>query len=263
MNPAKAGFMFTYGHSATNSISVLLRYFGNQGLKKVALLAPIDASGQEGERSVDTLLALPENKSLTLVAREHFNGTDPTVVAQLSRIKAAGTQALVAWGTGSSMGTVFHGILDVGLDIPVGVSPGNMLYAQMKQYEDFLPKDLVSGATPGLVLNSLPNGRLKVAVKKYVDAFTGIGLHADGGYLLAWDAAWILVESLRKLGVNATAPQIRDYIEGLHDWPGASGIYDFRDGMQRGLTDSSIIMVKWDRSKDGWVGLSKLGGAPL
>jgi len=39
-------------------------------------------------------------------------------------------------------------------------------------------------------------------------------------------------------------------------------VYDFRDGSQRGLTESNGIMVRWDAGRDTWVAISKFGGAP-
>jgi hypothetical protein len=71
------------------------------------------------------------------------------------------------------------------------------------------------------------------------------------------------VSAFKKLGLNATAAQIKDYISNLHGWAGANGVYDFRDGSQRGLTAKNGIIVRWDPAKDAWTSISKFGGAPL
>ncbi len=48
-----------------------------------------DASGQDAENGLKSVLALPENKDMQLVATAHFNITDVSVAAQLEDVKAA------------------------------------------------------------------------------------------------------------------------------------------------------------------------------
>jgi branched-chain amino acid transport system substrate-binding protein len=262
-HPAPNSYNFTYGISTYDLLAVNMRYFRERGLKKIAILTSIDASGQDGERGIDAALALPENKGITVVAREHYSVTDTTVIAQMSRIKASGAQALLAWGTGTPIGTVFHGANDVGLDMPIAVSASNLIYAEMKQYRSFLPKELISAGLPCVALDSIPNGPLHSAVQTYVDSFKASGIRPDVAQAIGWDPALIVVGAFRKLGLKATAPQIKAYLEGLHDFAGANGMYDFRDGSQRGLTAKSGIMVRWDPARDTWVAISKFGGLAL
>src|SRR6202012_3054275 len=84
-----------------------------------------------------------ENKDVQLVAREHFNPTDINVTAQIEHIRAAGAQAIVAGVTGSPAATVFKGMIQAGLDIPVAPTSGNQTFQAMKQWASFLPKQLV------------------------------------------------------------------------------------------------------------------------
>jgi ABC-type branched-subunit amino acid transport system substrate-binding protein len=56
------------------------------------------------------------------------------------------------------------------------------------------------------------------------------------------DVGLVVADALRHVGPNATAEQIRNYIEGLHGLSGAAATFDFRDGSQR---------------------VSRLGGKPL
>ena len=101
-----------------------------------------DATGQDAEHGLDEAVARPENKDITVVDRAHFNITDVSVAAQMEHIRAAGPQALIAWSTGTPIATVFKGIVQAGLDIPVATTSGNMTYAQMAEYAAFLPKQL-------------------------------------------------------------------------------------------------------------------------
>jgi branched-chain amino acid transport system substrate-binding protein len=261
--PAKGGFEFTYGTSTRDLIAVNMRYFQQRGRKKIALITSTDATGQDGEAGIDAALARPEFKDLTLVAREHYGVSDQTVAAQLTRIKASGAQALLAWGTGSPIATVFRGISDVGLDLPVGVAASNLIYPLMKQFAAILPPGFMSAGLPCVALESIPAGALHDAVRDFTDSFKAQGVHADLALSIGWDPALIVLGGYKKLGVNASATALKGYIAHLHGFAGANGVYDFRDGNQRGLTERSAIMVRWDAPRDTWVAISTFGGAPL
>jgi hypothetical protein len=142
-------------------------------------------------------------------------------------------------------------------------SASNLTYAEMKQFGPFLPKVLDIAGLPCVALASIPPGPLHKAVQEYVDAFMATGVRPDVAQAIGWDPALITVAAYSKLGLNATAAQIKDYISNLHGWAGANGEYDFRDGSQRGLTSKNGIMVRWDPAKETWVSVSKFGGAPL
>ena len=136
----KDGFSFTAGYSTVEAIRVALTYFRSRGWHRIAVLTPTDATGQDGEKSLDTVLALPENRGMTVVTREHFNIGDISLAAQIAHIKAANPDVLDAWTTGAPLGTVLHGLQYAGYDVPVLTSYGNLLYSAMKQFGDLAPK---------------------------------------------------------------------------------------------------------------------------
>jgi branched-chain amino acid transport system substrate-binding protein len=260
-HPAKLSYMFAYGPESADSIDTNVRYFRTHGFKRIGMIVTTDATGQDGEHGFDAALAEPENKDLVVVAREHFANSEQTVAAQMSRIKAAGAQAIFTWGTGTPIGTVFHAIADLGLDVPVSISAPNVVNSEMKQYANILPKKLVAAGMAFMVPNSLPRGPLKNAVTDFTVAVKNeTGELADVGYAIAWDPALLIIEAYRKLGLDATAQQIRDYLLGLNGWAGANGMYNFRTGTNRGMGPGSAIMVQWDPVKGSWFGVSKFGG---
>jgi ABC-type branched-subunit amino acid transport system substrate-binding protein len=85
----------------------------------------------------------------------------------------------------------------------------------------------------------------------------------DGTGQQAWDATLIVVDALRKLGINATAEQLRAEIAGMHGYAGINGIMDFRDGQQRGLQENAAVIVRWNPAKQNWIPVSKPGGGLL
>ena len=60
-----------------------------------------------------------------------------------------------------------------------------------------------------------------------------------------------------------TAQQLHTYILGLHSYAGVNGIYDFRDGGQRGIDSHAIVIDRWDAKKTGFTVVSRPGGAMI
>jgi hypothetical protein len=69
-----------------------------------------------------------------------------------------------------------------------------------------------------------------------------------------------VVSALRAIGPNATAPQIRDYLVKLHGFVGINGIFDFRDGAQRGIGAQSQAMYRYDKTTSEFTPVSRPAG---
>ncbi|MBV8537661.1 MAG: ABC transporter substrate-binding protein, partial [Alphaproteobacteria bacterium] len=142
LHPAPGDYAFSPSVSTTDLADAVVRYFRMKGWTRLAFMFSTDATGQEFESEVKSTLAEPENKDMKAVAAEHFATSDVSVSAQIQTIKAANPQAFIAWSTGTPIATIFRGMIQAGLDVPMATTDGNMTYAQMKQYHDFLPKQL-------------------------------------------------------------------------------------------------------------------------
>jgi branched-chain amino acid transport system substrate-binding protein len=265
IRPAPGSFQFSSMMLSQDFITATLRYERYRGARRVAVIVGTDATGQDGERGFDAAMALPENRGMTVVGREHFNLTDITVAAQLARIKAAAPDVIFAWSTGTPAATVLRGLKDLGMDdIPVIISSGNATYPQMKQYASFLPKTLLFGIPGGLAPDQITQRASKAAIQDCLDAMAAIGAKPDLLALTGWDPALIVVEAIKKIGIaNVTPERLRSTIAGLNGFVGAAGVYDFRDVPQRGLNEKQTYVSRWDADKGTWVGLSKPGGIPL
>jgi branched-chain amino acid transport system substrate-binding protein len=263
IRPVDGSFVFSSSFSTRDLIIVSIRYLRLRGLTKIALVTSTDTTGQEAERSIDEALALGENKPLQVVAREHFNPTDISAVAQMARIKGSGAQVTIAWSTGTPIGTLLRSANDAGLAMPILTSNGNLTYNQMKQYAGFLPAELLFPAGPPYAPDEIGDKQTREAVESYLAEFRVQGIRPDNGQSLAWDPANLTLAALRAIGLNATAPQLRAWISGQRNWIGANGSYNFHGIPQRGLGPSGVVMVKWDTQNNTWVGVSKPGGQPL
>jgi branched-chain amino acid transport system substrate-binding protein len=259
--PPKGAYSFANSIDTDDLLRATMRYFRERGITRIARLTTTDASGQDGATAVAHALALPENKSMQLVAAEQYGPTDVSVAAQVSNIKAAQPQAVVLWISGAPVATGLRALHDAGIDVPVVTSSANMVDSQLKGYQSFAPQELLF---PGVSFAAgLSRSRQVAGAQKlFVDTMKANNIDPTLQVGLVWDPALIVIEALKKLGPNATSTQLRDYIVALHDFPGITGLYDFRTGNQRGVTGDDVVMMRWDGTKtDPWSAVSKLGGA--
>jgi branched-chain amino acid transport system substrate-binding protein len=266
IHPKPGSWTYSTSASSVDQIAAVMRYYKDKGWTKIATLMTTDASGQDGDRSVDAILNRPEFKGkMTKVISEHFNPTDVSVAAQIARIKASGAQALIAWVTGQPAATVFKGMIQAGLDIPVAPTSGNQTFAAMHQWQAFLPKHLILASA--LYPPHPPQVKLDPRMDKAQAAMNAVlaehHLKADNMAATSWDAGLIVVAGLRKLGPRATAAQLKHYIDNLTNFAGVDGIYDFKKYPQRGLGPDSSTVTTYDPATNSWVWLSQPGGAPL
>jgi branched-chain amino acid transport system substrate-binding protein len=156
---------------------------------------------------------------------------------------------------------VLRNATEAGLNLPVLTTAGNLSDAQMRAFATFLPKELYIPGTPAFAPDRIPRGPLKRALQGYFDALKSVGAKPENGTSLAWDGTLVVIDALRKLGVDATPTQLRDYIANLRTGVGIYGQHDYVAVPQRGVGVGSVVMIRWDAAREGWVGVSGLGGA--
>src|SRR5262249_9268574 len=264
IHPPRGSFVFTSSASTYDLAKALMRYFRTKGWTNIAVMTSSDATGQDAERGLNEAAAMPENKRTKIVARAYSNIPDLGVAAKIENVKAAKPQSFIAWSTGAPIATIFKGIVQAGLDVPTATTDGNMTYAQMKNYADFLPKQLYI-ASAQWAAYGMPG--ISPSVAKAQDAFYGeykaAGLKPDLPASLGWNTGLIVVESLRALGPKVTAVQLRDHLQSLKDFAGIDGVHDFAASPQRGLDRRNVVVTRGDPARGRWVPLSKPGGEPL
>jgi branched-chain amino acid transport system substrate-binding protein len=259
--PEPRSYVFAASLSLYHLVPALFRFVRTSGHQRVGLLVTTDATGQRSDQLIDYVFKLPEFKSLAIAGYEHFNDADISVSAQVARIKAADPQFLYVSAAGSPFQTVLHGILDGGLaNIPIITSASNMTDRLLAPYAKTPPAQLLFNGPPFWGSASGGDPRLRAAIAEYRAAYQRLGAEETPNDDYGWDPAKIVVDALRHLGTSATAAQIHDYIESLHDFPGIGGMYDFRSGDNHGLGDDATIILQWDPVKSIFFPVSAPGG---
>jgi branched-chain amino acid transport system substrate-binding protein len=262
VQPQRGSYVFSTSVSTEYIIPVMIKFARERGYRKIAMIDATDATGQASERTVAATLDLPANQSLRVVAAEHFNPSDVSVAAQVANLKAADPDIVFTFASGPAFGNVLRSMHDAGMNVPVGASAANMNYEQLAQYAAFLPKELLFNGFRYQESSNI-RGPLRVQMDTFLKAFRATSIRPTPVQAFAWDPAMLVVDALQKLGPSATATQLRDYFETLHGEVGLNGVYDFRSGNQHGLTDTAVIVVRWDGRTSEFIPVSGPGGSPL
>jgi branched-chain amino acid transport system substrate-binding protein len=250
IHPPVGSYDFTAWVTVDSLIATALRYFQGRKLTRIAFITSADATGQETERAFDSDVERPAFKDITVTIREHFNPADLSVTAQMTRIKSSGAQAAIFWTVGTSFGTLLRGARDVGLDIPVLGGSGTMVHAQLAQYKDFVPHELLFAGTRAIAEGYVDRRpALRAALDAYSGAYQAAGKPVGLTGSLAWDVAMLVIDAYRHVGVDADAAKLRGWIASQRAWAGVHGMYDFTSVPQRGLGDNNVIIVRYDPVK--------------
>ena len=260
--PKQGGYVYASSVASRDLLVGVVRYMKGRGMRKIALISTTDASGRVGEADMIDVLKMPENATVSLVANEHYAGSDIGVNAQMAKIKAASPDAIMVWTAGTPLGTALHGIQDTGLDdVPVFTSSANMIHAQIAAYTSFLPKALYFQGY-AYTSNEARTATALRKVRAFQEAAKANGIYPDAIAGFPWDPMMTVVDALRAVGPNATGEQLRAWVAKQSAYVGIAGIYNFTNDMH-GLNAEDMLVMRWDAAKSGWVTVSNFGGTPL
>jgi branched-chain amino acid transport system substrate-binding protein len=253
---------YAYGVMASSRDCLIagLNYYKSRGLKRIGVLNGTDATGADADEILGDAIKLPEYAGMSFVDYEHYNLADLSVSAQVSRIKAAGAQAMIAYTTGAPIATVLHGVADAGLDIPVFSSNGNMSIAQLDGYKSFAPKEFLFAGYAAFDADPVGDGGVKQKITEFKSDMKTAGLSPDLLHAIPWDPALLIVETFRRIGPNATPAQLRDSFASVANWAGMLGRYDFHAIPNRGLGLKALTVLKWDPIHSAFVSAGKNSG---
>ncbi len=177
-----------------------------------------------------------------------FEPGDTDFTAQLTQIAGSGAEALIVHATPGEGAPLTVQFRDLGLNVPIvhnhGI--GNQAFI-----------DLAGEAAEGVIF---PIGKLLVAddlpatdpqkgvLTQYVADYAGFTGGSKpstfGGH--AWDAMQMTIMALQAVGPDPAA--IRDYLEGIQNFAGISGIFNMSAQDHNGIGKESLVMVE---IKDG------------
>ncbi|HBT82859.1 MAG TPA: ABC transporter substrate-binding protein, partial [Desulfuromonas sp.] len=169
---------------------------------------------------------------------------DTDMTAQLTKIRGAGADAIICWGTNPGPAVVTRNVKQLGITTPLYMSHG----VASKKYIELAGAEAAEGVM-------LPAGKLAVFDKikatdpqaklladydaAYRKAY-GTEASTFGGY--AYDGLLLIVEGATKAGT--TPAQLRGGIEQASKLVGVSGVFTMSATDHNGLDLSAFEMVK-------------------
>jgi branched-chain amino acid transport system substrate-binding protein len=258
MSPAPGSYVFAASSSYDGYIGASLAYFHSRGLNRIAILHTTDSTGQEASRVAHVLLSGRDLHGMTIVDEEVYAPSDLQVTAQVTKILASGAQAVVVWTAGAPFATAMKALHDAGNTLPIVAGSSDLNKTELQPLASILPDELLFQGPP-----YLDPASAGPEVANYLKAIHAAGRVNDFITGIAWDPGAIIIAAFKALGPNATSDQIRTYIAALNGYRGISGLYDFRKFPQRGIGQSSMFIVRWDKATSTFARVSTFGGAAL
>lgn len=250
--PAHGGYVFASGVTLHNVEMAMYSKAAKMGFRRIGLIAATDASGQLSLQYIREWAAQQENKDVQVVDVEAFAPADLSISAQAEKLEAANPDIIFIYAIGSAFGTAVRGLSNAGLtNVPTYTTPANGGASTLDAYRAYLPRTLLTSGMP--YQGKLTNPAMKAAAAEYLDGLRDAGVKFDPMQTYAWDPLKITVSALRALPPGAGAAQLRAYLEGLHDFAGLWGVYDFRSGDQHGLDGRDSIYVYYDTARAAWM----------
>ncbi len=243
---AERKWVFKTAQSDSLVVSKVVEYLKSKGWTKVAFASMNNAYGDSGRAEFEKIAAA---EGIEIVAKEKFETTDTIMTSQLTNIKKANPQAVIAWAIPPSASSFTSNYRDLGLAMPLIHSHG---IGNKKFIE--LAGDAANGVVfpvgKLLVAEDLPDTdpQKSVLIEYATDFEAKFGpRNTFGGH--AWDALNIVMEALKKAGADRA--KIRDEIENIQGFVGISGVFNMSPTDHNGLALDSMVMVE---IKDGkWV----------
>ena len=225
-------------HSAVEAI---YSYMKKKGITKVGILTVSAGFGATGRVE---LKRMAPKYDITLVADEVYGPKDSDMTAQLTRIKAAGAQAVINWSVGPTQVVVTKNWKSLAMGIPLYQSHG---FGSKKNIE------LAGGAAEGVICPlgrlvswyKLPKTHPQYAVlSKYATEYEKrfkAEVSTFGGH--GWDAVYMVIDALKAAGPDKA--KIRDYLETkVKNWPGTGGIFNMSPTDHTGLDHTAFEMIE-------------------
>jgi branched-chain amino acid transport system substrate-binding protein len=209
-------------------------------IKKVGLLSSNTGFGKAGKEQVEKLA---RSHGITIAVNEVYDKSATDLTAEVTKLKAAGVQAVLNWSIEPAQSIVIKNARQIGLNVPFFQSHG---FANIKYAEAAGPaaEGVLFPAGKLLVAETLPkNDRQKDVLVKYKRAYES-KFNEDastfGGH--AYDALYLILNAVEKTG-GTDREAVRTAIENTKGFVGIGGVFNFSPSDHNGLDISNIGML--------------------
>ncbi|MFH1149948.1 MAG: ABC transporter substrate-binding protein [Actinomycetota bacterium] len=232
-------YLFSVAPSDSLVATRILEYYRDGGVDRIAILHDSNAYGIGG---ADEVTRRAPAYGITTVARESYGSADTDMTPQLTRIQDTSAQSLLVWGTNPGPAIIAGNMRQLGMTMPFVGSSGiaNRTFI-----------DLAGAASNGVVFaasklvlpQTITDREWAAAVNEFGDAYLEeYGIEIDPVAAHGWDAANMIADALREVG--ARKAEIHGWIQGLEQYPGVDGVFNYSARDHAGLKPDALVMVR-------------------
>lgn len=243
-------YLFRASSGTQEEMVVLADYLESEGVEKVALLSDTGANGQDNVRVLNEELPA---RDIELVITETYDLDDTDMTAQLTKINATDAEVLLSPGSVQQIAVIASNRASLGMTMPhlsgAGISTDAFIDLAGDDAEGIRCLAWKVADIDGVD----PEDPLYDAISVFVDNLDG-DVAPDQFAGLAWDTVLMLTEAMRSIDDPTDSTAIRDEIEAMDAFVGASSVWDYTADNHRGngtegfalaeLTDGAFVSIQ-------------------
>jgi len=242
VNPV-ARWVFKTAQKDSHAATAIFLQLKKMGLTKVGVLTSNTGFGKAGKEQLEKLA--PEH-GVQIVVSETYDKAATDLTAEVTKLKAAGVQALVNWSIEPAQAIVIKNARQLGFTAPIFQSHGfgNVQYARAA---GAAAEGVLFPVGHLMVAESLPAAHRQktvlMAYKRAYEARFKEDVSGFGGY--AYDALLVLQAAVKAAGSLEREP-VRAAVEKVSGLIGTSGVFTFSatDHNGLGLDSFELATVK-------------------
>ncbi|HOV13208.1 MAG TPA: ABC transporter substrate-binding protein [Spirochaetota bacterium] len=244
-------WIFKTAQSDKLAVSRLYKYISSKGIKNIAILTVANGFGQSGKTFLENMA---NDFNIKIVENQTFGAQDTDMKSQLTKIKSSKPEIIICWGTNPGPAYVVRNAKELGLNIPIYQSHGvgNSKYIELAGDSvegtflvagKLLVNETLSDSDAQKIVLANYTKDYKEMFKENPSTFGGHGFDSISLVLKAIEEDKLTGKTLEEKREN-----LRNYLEGVKNFVGISGIFNFSESDHNGLTEDSFAIIE---VKDG------------
>jgi len=198
----------------------------------------------------DIAAALAKDVKITIVGVEQYRPDDTDITPQITKLRAAGPQAIMQLGGGPSTGIIAKTMDELRMNMPLAADQSMRPQEAFQIGGDAVNK-VIFPATPPTVYDDIPDSDpRKPLIRKFItDWRQKYGGQRDPAWgARGYDAMMLLAEAIKRAGA-VEGEKIRGAMETLRNFPGVAAIYTYEPGNHDGVRSSPFIMARIEKER--------------
>jgi len=219
-----------------------VKIFQQMKKMKVSRIGVLSSNTGFGKAGKEQLEKLAPEHGIQIVVNEVYDKSATDLTAEVTKLKAAGIQAIVNWSIEPAQAIVIKNARQMGMTVPIFQSHGfaNIQYAKAA---GAAAEGVIFPASRLVVADELPDKNHQkpviMAYKKAYEAKYGEDVSTFGGH--AYDALTLLARAIREAGDNRE--KVRSSLENIKNFIGTAGIFNFSPTDHNGLDIDAFAML--------------------